>query len=158
MRNALLAILRITLGFVMLWPFFDKTFGLGFSTTAEKAWINGGMPTKGFLSGVAGPLSGFYNSIAGSPIVDWLFMLGLLCIGLALIFGVGMYVAGYSGALLMFLMWGASLPIKTNPILDDHIIYGVVFLYLAYAGAGEYFGFGKKWAKTKLVKKNKWLK
>ena len=28
-----LAALRITTGFVFLWAFFDKTFGLGYSTT-----------------------------------------------------------------------------------------------------------------------------
>lgn len=158
MRNSLLALLRLGLGFVMLWPFFDKTFGLGFSTVAEKAWINGGMPTSGFLGGVAGPLSSFYNALSGSPVVDWLFMLGLLLIGLAFIFGIGMYAAGYSGALMMLLMYGASLPIKTNPFIDNHLIYAFLFLYLAYANAGDYWGFGKKWAKVKLVKTYKWLK
>lgn len=158
MKNYLLAALRLGMGFVMLWPFLDKTFGLGFSTVAEKAWINGGTPTSGFLNGVAGPLSSFYNSMAGNPVVDWLFMMGLLLIGLSLIFGIGMRIAAYSGALMLILMYGASLPIKTNPFIDDHLIYALVFLYLSYADAGDYFGFGKKWAKTKLVKAHKWLK
>lgn len=158
MKNKLLAILRIGLGFVMLWPFLDKTFGLGFSTTAEKAWINGGTPTMGFLKGVSGPLASFYNGMAGSPLVDWLFMLGLLLIGLSLILGIGMYVAGHSGALMMLLMYGASLPIKTNPFIDDHLVYAFLFLYLAYAGAGDVFGLGKKWGNQKLVKSHGWLK
>ena len=47
-----LAVLRIATGFVFLWAFLDKTFGWGYATTSEHSWINGGSPTKGFLSGV----------------------------------------------------------------------------------------------------------
>jgi hypothetical protein len=44
-----LAVFRVVLGFEFLWAFLDKTFGLGYATPAERAWINGGSPTKGFL-------------------------------------------------------------------------------------------------------------
>ena len=47
-----LAVVRVAIGFVFLWAFIDKTFGLGYATPSAKAWINGGSPTKGFLSGV----------------------------------------------------------------------------------------------------------
>ena len=40
----LLGLLRILMGWLFLWTFLDKTFGLGFATTAEKAWIAGGSP------------------------------------------------------------------------------------------------------------------
>jgi thiosulfate dehydrogenase [quinone] large subunit len=43
------ASLRIALGWIMLWPLLDKLFGLGFATTAEKAWLTGASPTLGFL-------------------------------------------------------------------------------------------------------------
>ena len=43
------ALTRILLGFVFLWAFLDKTFGLGYATEPAKAWINGGSPTTGFL-------------------------------------------------------------------------------------------------------------
>ena len=57
----------------------------------DAAWIHGGSPTEGFLTfGADGPFKGFYHSIAGAAWADWLFMLGLLGIGLALTFGVGM--------------------------------------------------------------------
>src|ERR1700676_3331308 len=69
--------LRLAIGFEFLWAFFDKTFGLGYATPAAKAWLNGGSPTKGFLSGAIGPFQGVFNAIAGAPVVDWLFMLGL---------------------------------------------------------------------------------
>src|SRR3989344_9000872 len=151
-KEALLAILRIALGLIFLWAFFDKTVGLGFATAPEKAWLNGGSPTYGFLSGVKGPLATFYNTLAGQGWVDVLFMLGLLGIGLALVVGIGMTVAAYSGGLLMILMWSASLPIKTNPIIDDHIIYLILLFVLARFNAGHYYGFGKQWSKTKIVK------
>lgn len=153
-RECLFATVRILLGLIFLWAFLDKAFGLGFATTPEKAWINGGSPTYGFLSGVKGPFAMFYNDLAGQGWVDVLFMLGLLGIGLSLVLGIGLTIAAYSGGLLMLLMWSASLPLKTNPIIDDHIIYLVVLFLLASVKAGRYYGFGKQWSKTKLVKQH----
>ena len=60
----------------------------------DAAWINGASPTEGFLKfGADGPFQGFYNSIAGAALVDWLFMLGLLGIGLALTLGIATRLA-----------------------------------------------------------------
>src|ERR1044072_1320309 len=44
------ASLRLLTGFAFLWAFLDKTFGLGYATPSGKGWIDGGSPTKGFLS------------------------------------------------------------------------------------------------------------
>src|SRR5215211_3236108 len=69
-----LAVLRISTGFVFLWAFLDKTFGLGYATPATRAWINGGSPTKGFLSSVdVGPFQGMFHSLAGTTFADWAF-------------------------------------------------------------------------------------
>jgi thiosulfate dehydrogenase [quinone] large subunit len=106
-----LAVVRISLGFVFLWAFLDKTFGWNYATPAERAWIEGGSPTKGFLSGVdVGPFAGFFNDIAGQAWADWLFMLGLLGIGVALILGIGLRIAAGAAALMMVLMWFAEFP------------------------------------------------
>jgi hypothetical protein len=35
-----LAVLRVSLGFVFLWAFLDKTFGLGHDTVVAKSWLN----------------------------------------------------------------------------------------------------------------------
>ena len=86
-----LAVFRVALGFAFLWAFLDKTFGFGYATPSAKAWINGGSPTKGFLSGVAvGPFEDIFHSWAGTPWANWLFMIGLLGIGIALILGIGL--------------------------------------------------------------------
>ncbi len=145
---------RLSMGFIMLWAFFDKLFGLGFPTASNKFWLGGTSPTLGFLqSSTRGPLAHFYQNLAGNVVVDWLFMMGLLLIGLALLFGIGMKIAAYSGSLLMLLMWSASFPPKSNPLIDQHIIYILVLLGLKMAKAGDYLGFGKKWSKTSLVKR-----
>ncbi len=150
--------LRIAMGFIFLWAFLDKTFGLGFATAAENSWLNGGSPTTGFLqNAVHGPLASFYQSLAGNAVVDWLFMLGLLGIGLSLILGVYMKIAGGAGALLMLMMWSSMLPPENNPILDEHIIYILVLLILPQVKAGQTLGLGKVWSGTWWVKKYSFL-
>ena len=57
-ENLIWGILRLALGWIFLWAFLDKVFGLGFATTPEKSWINGVSPTYGFLKfGTTGILS-----------------------------------------------------------------------------------------------------
>ncbi|HET9138505.1 hypothetical protein, partial [Actinophytocola sp.] len=153
----LLALTRIALGFIFAWAFVDKLFGLGYATPEKGAWINGGSPTKGFLGGVDhGPFQSLFNSWAGDTWANWLFMLGLAGIGLALLTGVGLRIAAVSGSLMLLLMWAAEWPLaqhtatgeltrSTNPLLDDHIIYALVLLTLAALYAGRYWGLGNRW-------------
>ncbi len=148
-KNAryLLAAIRISLGWVFLWAFLDKLFGLGRSTAPEAAWLAGGSPTAGFLSFAArGPFVGLHNGMAGNPLVDVLFMVGLLGLGLALLLGIGLKVAGIAGPLLMVLMWSAQLPPATNPFMDNHIIYALVLALLPLVKAGHTLGLGDWWA------------
>ena len=140
-----------------LWPFFDKLIGLNHQTTTAQAWINGGNPTKGFLSGSVGFLSGFYTSIAGAGIVNWLFMVGLLAVGITLAFGIAIRFAAVAGSIMLLAMWSASLPPSDDLILDNHIIYVVLLIGLALVGAGNTLGFGRRWAQTTLVQRYPWL-
>ena len=131
-KNLVYIALRISMGFVFLWAFLDKTFGLGFATTVEKAWINGGSPTSGFLSFAAkGPFAEIFHSLAGVAVVDWLFMLGLLGVGVALIFNRYIKWAAIAGSVMLLLMYLAVLPPENNPIIDDHIVYILVLAVLA---------------------------
>ena len=153
-----LAGIRLALGWIFLWAFLDKLFGLGHSTVAAKSWLNGGSPTAGFLGKAAtGPFTGFYHSIAGSVIADALFMVALLGIGVALLLGIGMRIAAGAGALLTVLMWTAVLPPASNPFMDDHLIYAAVLVVLALLGAGTTLGLGRWWTATPLVRHNTWL-
>jgi len=168
-----LAILRIGFGFTFLWAFFDKLLALGFHTGAvtnpdtgaretidffakDAAWLNGGSPTEGFLTfGVPAdnPFKDVFNGMAGDVWVDWLFMAGLLGIGVALTFGFGMRIAAATGALLYALMYAASLPLENNPVFDDHLLGAITVVVLAVAYAGDTWGVGKSWAKTHLVQR-----
>ena len=119
--------LRLTMGFIFLWAFLDKTFGLGFATAPEKSWINGGSPTTGFLSfGTKGPFAEVFQNLAGVAVVDWLFMLGLLFVGTTLLFNKYVKWGCLAGMLMMILMWLATLFPENNPIIDEHIIYLLV--------------------------------
>ncbi|WP_375155181.1 hypothetical protein [Micromonospora sp. 4G55] len=147
------------ISWIFLWAFLDKAFGLGHETEAKNAWINGGSPTKGFLTfGAAGPFMGIYQDIAGATWADWLFMAGLAGIGVALLLGIGMRLAATTGALLMVLMWTAVLPPENNLFMDDHLIYAAVLAGLALVGAGNTLGLGGVWANLPVVRKYGWLK
>lgn len=159
------AILRLSLGFIFLWAFFDKLFGLGFATCRDKvtdvinvgcsdAWINGGSPTTGFLGrAVTGPLSDFYHNLAGLAWIDWLFMVGLLVVGFGLLFGVWVRFAAFIGIVMLVLMWSALLwPINT-PAIDDHLVYAFVLFGIALTDEHQVWGFRKQWLKSAIAKK-----
>lgn len=148
---------RIALGLTFLWAFLDKTLGLGWSTPSERSWVSGGSPTKGFLSHVdVGPLSDFFHGLAGQPVIDWLFMVGLLGIGLAFTLGIAKWVSAISGALMMMMMWAAEWPParltatgeasgSANPVVDYHLIYALAMITLAVLGAGKTWGLARQW-------------
>jgi thiosulfate dehydrogenase [quinone] large subunit len=164
-----LAVLRIATGFVFLWAFLDKTFGLNYSTPSAKAWIHGGSPTLGFLNSVeVGPFQSAFHSMAGNWAVNWLFMLGMLGVGLALILGAGVRVAAASGALIMVMMWLAEFPLaqntsageasgSTNPLTDYHFIYAAVLIVLGATYAGTTWGLGRFWARLPIVRDHTWM-
>jgi thiosulfate dehydrogenase [quinone] large subunit len=149
----LLVVLRLAFAWEFLWAFADKAFGLGYATPSERSWLNGGSPTNGFLSNSAtGPFESFYKSVAGDTWADWLFMAGLLGIGLALALGVGMRIAAGAGTLLLVMMWTVVLPPETNPFLDEHLLEALVLILLAATLAGDRFGLGRWWANTRIVR------
>lgn len=153
-----LAIARVMLGFVFLWAFLDKTMGLGFATQKGKAWLDGVSPTTGFLQfGVneKSPMVDFFHGLVGNPLVDWLFMLGLLGIGMALIFGIGLRVAAVAGTALLLMMWAAEVPLENNPIIDDHLIYAVLLWVIALAP--RKWSLINQWLQNSYAKKNEWI-
>lgn len=160
-----LALLRIGMGFYFLWAFLDKLVGLGYATPEERAWVNGGSPTRGFLSNAnpEGPLSTMFRDMAGQAWVDWLFMIGLAGIGIALILGVATRFASFMGLVLVTMMYLAVWPVghsvawaaagegrsaSPNPFVDSHIVEALVFLVLMTTYAGDYLGLGKAWRKV----------
>jgi thiosulfate dehydrogenase [quinone] large subunit len=167
-----LAVLRIGFGLTFLWAFFDKLLALGFATGTnpetgavdrfgDAAWINGASPTEGFLTfGVNpdSPFAGLFNNLAGYAIVDWLFMLGLLSIGVALTLGIGMRFAGVAGGLLYLMMYAAVMVPENNPVFDDHLLGAISVVVLALTLAGDTWGLGKVWARMPFVHGNGFLR
>ena len=161
--------LRLALGFQFLWAFLDKLLGWGYATPSDRAWIHGGSPTQGFLSGVSsGPLKGVFTSLVGVAGVDWLFMAGLLGIGTALLLGVALRPAAASGVLLLAMMWFATWPPATlvdgeathspNPVVDAHVVSALALVVLAALAVHNAGPLGRRWARLPVVRTQPWLR
>ena len=170
-----LSLTRISIGFIFLWAFFDKLLGLGFSTCrtvaedgsytiqtlCEKAWVNGGHVTEGYLvygGNPSSPFHDFYVSLGAQRWTDWIFMIGLLGIGAALMLGIGQKVALFATPAMLLMMYTTQMWPANNPILDDHIIQalaviGIILVELTH----QPIGLGTWWRKLGIVKKFNWL-
>jgi len=164
-----LAIARVVIGFTFLWAFVDKLFGLGFATPSSRAWINGGTPAQGFIKSIEGPFKDVFQVFA-NPFGDWLFMIGLLGIGVAMIAGAGLRIAAVAGTLLMLFMFLAEWPTatslvdgkvvsgSTNPLVDSHWHEALLLIISAVTLAGDTWGLGTWWGNLDFVRKHRWLR
>lgn len=126
-------ILRLSLGWVM--------FYAGITKVVDPDWS-----AAGYLEDPA-MLSAFFEWLASPTMLPWVNQLnqwGLTFIGAALILGVLVRWASGAGILVMILYW---LPILNFPyagghsfIIDDHIIYALVFVLLIVTNAGTFVG------------------
>ena len=96
-------------------------------------------------------------------------MLGLLGIGIALTFGIGMRIAGVAGTVMLALMWFATYPLaqftsvgaptgSNNPIIDEHLILILALIAVVLGAAGTVWGLGKVWNRQPFVRANPWLR
>ncbi len=110
-----------------------------------------------------------FHDWAGAGWVNWLFMLGLLGVGLAMVSGVALRLAAVAGTAMMAFMWLAEWPpakhlsdgtpsMSSNPFADYHLVYAVVLIALAVAGAGVTWGLGRVWAELPIVRDHTWLR
>lgn len=131
--------LRLVMGLIFLWAFADKLLGLGFATKADQAWIKGASPTYVFLTNATrGPFAEFFKKlpemsmVGGVSLFDWTFMLGLLFVGLTLIFNKYVVLGALAGSVMFLLIYLAMFPPANNPLLDEHIVYILVLAVLAF--------------------------
>jgi len=169
LARKVLAVARVVIGFTFLWAFVDKLFGFGFATPSSRAWINGGTPAQGFIKGIDGPFHDVFQIVA-NPVGDWLFMAGLLGIGVAMITGAGLRIAAAAGTLLMLFMFLAEWPAattvvdgkvvsgSTNPIVDSHWHEALLLIISAVTLAGDTWGIGKWWGNLGFVKRHRSLR
>lgn len=95
----------------------------------------------GYLEG-AKTFTSFYHFLAQPnilPVIDFVNQWGLMFLGVSLILGVFVRISSILGAILMLLYY---LPILDFPypnpnslIVDQHVVYMVVLLYLAAVGS-----------------------
>lgn len=177
-----LSLTRISIGFVFLWAFLDKLLALGYATGrdpetgkvdyfGDAAWINGNHVTEGYLKSAAGEFGGepvgVYGemftgwgdfAIGGFRPLDWIFMIALLGVGLALILGIGTKVGALSATGLLLFMYIAHFDNSNNPFLDDHIVYSLAAIGIVWVELERQdIGLGKWWRSTSAVQKNRWL-
>jgi thiosulfate dehydrogenase [quinone] large subunit len=160
--------LRLAMGWTFLWAFLDKLLALGFATGRNPetgvvdrfgpaAWIHGGSPTDGFLKfglHTKAPFTDFYSGLVGSTWIEWIYMISMAAIGIALLLGILTRLAAGAGVLWMILFYtAASIWPENNPFLDDHVVYAIVLVGIGLVGAGRYLGLGKAWEKLGVVKK-----
>lgn len=170
----MLSIARIAVGWIFLWTFLDKTFGLGFSTCrdvesgavdvgCDAAWASGGRMTEGYLGSSSGPLAEFYQGLGEQAWTDWPYMLGLLGIGLALMLGIGTRVAMVAATLMLAMMytshsWPGAVYPQQNPFVDDHIVYiAVVIAAVLLEVRYQAVGLGEWWKRLGIVQRQRWL-
>ena len=158
-----LAALRIVIGFTFLWSFLDSALGLSYSTAPEDAWIAGESPTQGYLMGASdGTLGPLWEAMAGNPVVDVLFMLALLGLGVAAISGAGLRVAAVAGPLLALGLYASQLPLESgaanNPVTTDHWYYALLFPLFALLDAGRTWGLAGTWERLPIAQRFPWLR
>jgi thiosulfate dehydrogenase (quinone) large subunit len=151
-----LGIVRVLLGFVFLWSFLDTTFGL-YSTPPTESWLAGESPAAGYLASLDGTFAGVFHAMAGQAWVDWLYMLGMGLVGMALLLGIGMRLAAVGAVCLMGALYLTSLPLEHNPVVDEHLVYLVLAVALALSQAGDTFGMGRRWSALPIVRTLPWL-
>ena len=82
------------------------------------------------------------------PIVNFLNEWGLTLIGAALILGVFVRLASFFGIIVMILYYLPSYP-TDHGLVDEHIIYSLVFLVFTAFGAGKILTLNN-WIQTRL--------
>ena len=88
---------------------------------------------------------GVFTGAAVAGIVTFLVGWGHLLIGVSLALGLMVRVSAMVGAFLLVLYWAAFMDFPyvggpDNFIIDFHLVYAVILLYLAAVGAGHVFG------------------
>ena len=151
--TAALAAMRVTLGFMMVWAFFDKLFGLGRLTAKEAAMVNGGSPTEYYLSElVKGPFEGLWDALAGNAFVDWLLMFGLIALGTSLMLGIAKRLSTVGTAVMLVLMYTLCVPPQDNILVDYHMFYILGILAVYWLGGFERFSLIDRWKGLPVVR------
>ncbi len=149
-----LAIMRIMLGWMMIWAFLDKMFGLGFPSPPEVAVINGGSPTEYYLTElVSGPFAEIWHALAGNAVIDAMLMFGLIAVGLGLTLGMASKLSTIGMTAMMIMMFVLEMPPADNPLIDYHIIYVMATLSVYWLGGFDTLSLNDRWKSLGIVQR-----
>ena len=157
----------IALRVVMGWTLFQG--GVTKLVTYLDADPANNWTAEGFLLNAipaGNPLTDFFASMAGNPLIDALNMWGLTLTGLALIVGAFVRWSAFWGAVMMLFYWLAALeggllaglPLAHGWVVDDHLIYAFLLFGLGAIGAGRILGVDEYLERTAIVENNRWLR
>lgn len=139
-QKKLLFITRILFGGLFLWSGLNK--------------VTSGFTASGYLiNATTGPFMEFFQSLAGSPIVDSLVIYGEVLIGIALVTGLFVRFASAMTIIMMSLFYLSAFP-PEHGLISEHIIYILVAKILAAFGAGRLWGIDGLLEKQPLVKEH----
>ncbi|OHB03581.1 MAG: hypothetical protein A3B03_02555 [Candidatus Zambryskibacteria bacterium RIFCSPLOWO2_01_FULL_42_41] len=132
-----LFLLRVAMGWLMFYAGITKV-------------LNPNWSAAGYMKG-AKTFVWFYQWLLQSnilPAINFMNEWGLTLLGVSLILGIFVRLSSILGAILMLLYYFVVLDFPyPNPhsyIVDEHIIYALVLLYLAAARAGKVWGLDKR--------------
>ena len=134
--------------------FFRLAMGWTFLYAASHQVFDPNWTVVGFLSRTKTfhDVFAVFTTPTMAPITTFMVEYGHLLIGLSLVFGLMVRVSASFGILLMIIYWMAHMDFpfienKNNFILDYHIVYAGVLVYLIAKRAGHVWGLDG-WAET----------
>lgn len=152
--SSVLAIVRIMIGLMFIWAFFDKLIGLGGPTPHGCGFIDGFSPTHDYLCYCNGWFSGLFNWLAQfSSFCDVLLMVGFLGCGICFILGFAKKISVVAFTVMLVLFWLAMLPMKEMPLIDYHSIYIFAMIAVYFGNGFERWGIEDYWANTWLPRR-----
>lgn len=153
MGLTMLAVFRILVGWLLLWGFLDKMFGLGFETPPGSGMIDGVSPSSAVVYVTDGIFKDLFLAMAGNWFIDIIFMLGLLVLGVTMILGIASKLTTIGVSAFLLVMWMLEVPPKDNPLIDYHLIL-IIGTIATYCLKGfERYSLYDKWQETWLVKR-----
>jgi thiosulfate dehydrogenase [quinone] large subunit len=144
-EKAFVFVLRILMAWIFLYAASHQVFNPGWSIVGFLK------STKTFHD-----LFAVFTTPSAAPVVTFLVEYGHLLIGLSLLVGLMVRVSAVFGTLLMLTYWLAHMDFPyienhNNFIVDYHIVYAVVLLYLVVKNAGHVWGLDQIVARAPVV-------
>ncbi len=142
-ERALIVFFRLAMAWTFLYAASHQVFVPGWSVA-------------GFLEHTK-TFHAFYSELTGpgiAAVLTFLVEYGHLLIGLSLLTGLMVRVSSTFGIMLMLVYWTAHMNFPyigtdtTNLLIDEHIVYAGVLLYLIFKSAGHVWGLDGLIAKT----------